>query len=65
MSPTMFRRHLVAAVSADVTCPALRVMRGTLGVDDEGRILHPRHVLRTDGMCVHCRAHGVEGVRRD
>ena len=53
-------------MSTTDTCPALWVMRGTMGTRDDGQIVQPRHVLPADGAtCVHCGTSGVQGVRRD
>ena len=36
------------------SCPALAVLRGTLGEHD-GRARVPRHLVDENGRCVHCR----------
>lgn len=46
-----------------MTCPALHSLRGSMGRDDHGRQIEPRHVTvpiwidpRFVGQCVHCRS---------
>lgn len=36
------------------SCPALPVLRGTLGQHDDGRARVPRHLVDENGRCVHC-----------
>ena len=36
------------------SCPALPVLRGTLGQHDDGRARVPRHLVDEHGRCVHC-----------